>query len=372
MTTSTALLQLLLLVGTCVGRAQAACVDDSGEHLSMAIDAAIMELQAEKGWFHNLRSTTGYANAMSVHSCTPGDIWKYPAVNEAKGILKRVLETGKLRVAGVQWKAPGAADYATDGLNPTGFWPEYMKAIAGKLSAHYVANGASKPIVLERVYYSGSPLVVDAVARGVDVDMSEPYYYLSGSHGTLPRIEAMAFSCVTAGLASSFFTRSDSGVTSVDGLYDAISNSASLSGRSVGFIGSGNYDAVSAMLPSTTKPTIEKDNTMIQAGVLAGELIAGYLSEGSPKNASALGLTVFETGIVSPRVALFRKADPECAAAASAASEAPTTVGLIIVAAVALVLVLLLGFVIMRERVSKPLFMPLLSQTNVEQVKPQL
>ena len=35
----------------------------------MAVDAAIMELQGEKGWFHSLRANSGYTDAISVYSC---------------------------------------------------------------------------------------------------------------------------------------------------------------------------------------------------------------------------------------------------------------------------------------------------------------
>ena len=32
------------------------------------------------------------------------------------------LESGELKVAGVQWSIPGVADYKTDPDSPTGFW----------------------------------------------------------------------------------------------------------------------------------------------------------------------------------------------------------------------------------------------------------
>ena len=82
----------------------------------------MMELQGTKGWFHQLKTSTGYHNAESVNSCTPGPQWKYPAAADAKGLLKRVLEKGELRVAGVQWTKGEQADYITDPENPTGFW----------------------------------------------------------------------------------------------------------------------------------------------------------------------------------------------------------------------------------------------------------
>jgi len=233
-----------------------------------------------------------------------------------------------------------------------------MQAIVSTMSAHY-----GKTIELQRVYYSNSVLVVDAVAKADDVEMSEPYYYLSGFHATTPRIESLAFSCITAGLASSFYTKKGSGVTSVDALFDKVSQGPN---RAVGFIGQGNYDAVSAMLPDSTTATFVTNSSDMAANVLSGALVAGYVSEGAPLNAELFD--VFETGIVSPRVSLFHKDVLTCTDDADDVS----IVAIIVVAAITLVLALLLSFVIVRERVGKPLFMPLLHQAAVEGVKPQL
>jgi len=289
-----------------------------------------------------------------VYSCTPDSTkWKYPAKSEATGILARVLRTGKLRVAGVQWSAPNAADYKTDPLKPTGFWPGYMAAITEKMAKHY-----EQTITLERVYYKGSGLVVDAVAKGEEVDMSEPYYYLSGFHGTEPRIESLAFSCVTAGLASKFYTKKGGGITSVDKLYDRL---VADDDKYVGFIASGNYDAVSSLLPDSTMPQYKPNSSVIASKVLADKYVAGYVSEGEPPDAELFD--VFTTGIVSPRVALFHKDQLVC----SGTTPAMLTI-VIIVSAVALVLALLVAFVIIKERLGKPIFMPLI----MEAAKPQL
>ena len=92
-----------------------------------------------------------------------------------------------------------------------------------KLSANY-----GKTITIKRTYYTTDPnglgasqKVGHAVADGTD-DMSEPYYYLGGSHDGMPRIESLAFSCVTAGLESFFFTKADSGIASTDALFTAL------------------------------------------------------------------------------------------------------------------------------------------------------
>lgn len=344
------------------------CSDpNSADGISRAIDAAIMKLQGQKGWFHGLRTSSGYTNAMSVFSCTP-DVskWVFPAEAEATGILARVLRTNTLRVAGVKWSASsGAANYNAE--PPVGFWPGYMEAITAQLSANY-----GRTIALERVYFANSGLVVDAVAAGIHVDMSEPYYYLSGFNANVPRIESMAFSCVTAGLASKFFTTAGSGVTSTDELYTKISDGPN---RAVGFIGQGNYDAVSNMLPDSVTPTFVTNATDMAANVLSGALVAGYVSEGLPPNPTAF--EVFETGIISPRVALFRKDDPGCSTAggvlAAVREGAPGLIAaVVVVAVVALLSIVLLAYLICKERSGSPVFMPLLNTAAVEAVKPQL
>lgn len=359
------------------------CVDEnSADHLTQAVDAAIMELQSTIGWFHNLRTSTNSTNYMSVGSCTPDDSkWTYPSADSATGILARVLTLGKLRVAGVQWGPYNAP-------NPVGFWPNYMQEITDKLATAY-----GIPIELERVYYANSGLVVDAVADGSDVDMSEPYYYLAGFHLNAPRIEALAFSCITAGTASKFYTKADSGITTTEQLYNAILSGPS---RQVGFIGKGNYDSVSSILPDNVIDTIvDEGDAAIAAMVANGALLAGYVSEGAPPDAAQFN--VFETGIVSPRTILFHKDHYVCSLATSQSPGSPPPppsppplpgspdslpadasaecddikeekdvllVVLVVIAAVALVLVLLLSFVIMRERQSKPLFMPLLKEVH--------
>ena len=163
-----------------------------------------------RGWFHTLRASTNYLDAISVSSCTPHeDKWMYPKASEAIGVLKRVLDSGKLKVAGVAW-----GPYAANPDSPRGFWPDYMNSIAATMADHY-----NQSITIERVYYASSVLVVEAVEAAVEVDMSEPYYYLGGYHNALPRTEALAFSCITAATESHFYTNIGSGISSVDGLY---------------------------------------------------------------------------------------------------------------------------------------------------------
>lgn len=340
-------------------------ITTSGE-LSQAVDAAIAELMGTKGWFHDLRNTTGYKHALEVVTCTPDkNMWLYPPEKTATGSLKRVLTTGKLVVAGVKWSAPGAADYRTNPDAPTGFWPKYLEAIVDKISKAYKKN-----IRVVRIYYQTSGVVVDKVQAGV-VDMSEPYYYISGFVNNKPRIEALDYSCITAATEGAFYVRKDKNMNTFDDLYEKL-----VAGplHTVGFIGQGNYDSMSDKLPSSAVPYIPNDNpdsSALNQRVIDNLDLAVYVSEFNPGADVTDLLMAIPTGVVSPRVILF----PQQGAEAKSVDESKTRnsddksgggiiVGLVIVACVALLLGVLLTFVVVRERKGAPIFMPLLDSVS--------
>jgi len=354
-------------------QAEHPCIDPlSSEGLSGAVDAAIVSLLGQNGWLHGLRQTSGYTHPIEVTTCTPtASMWTWPSAVDASGILARVLAAGEVRVAGVQWKKGGAADYKTSPLAPTGFWPEYMNAIATQMSTHYGKN-----INVKRVYYANSDLVIAAVANGTDVDMSEPYYYLGGFHDSQPRIEALHSSCVTVATASAFSSTVASGISSMDQLYAKIVAGPN---RKVGFIGSGNYDAVSHVLPANVQPTYITDSIELENRVDDGTLLASYISESTANTAG--NRVVYESGVISPRVAFFHKdtvdecvhklalSDTAAAATNCAATkdEGSTLLGIVVVvlASVALLLTIILAFLIFKERSGKPVFYkPLLSANS--------
>ena len=146
-----------------------------------------------------------------------------------------------------------------------------------------MSTNYGKTIKVKRTYYESDPnglgasqKVGHAVADGKD-DMSEPYYYLGGAHDGVPRIESLAFSCITAGLESFFITKADSDIASTDALFNTLSTG---NNKAVGFIGSGNYDAVSHLLPADVDVRLETNASVIEALVKSGALVAGYSSEG--------------------------------------------------------------------------------------------
>lgn len=280
----------------------------SSEQLGMALDASITRLFQEEGsqWFNNLKAKYNYQQAVVVASCTPDPTkWPYPAKDTATGLLKRVLTSGELKVAGVNWIAPEplVADYITNTMTPTGFWPEYLKAIVRKLTENY-----GTAIRIQRVYKENSTQVNDAVARG-DVDMSEPYYYMNGFMGTRPRTEMLEFSCVTLGTDGKVIVSktTNAGVTTIPALLTFLASS--VDNNQMGFIGKGNYDSVSGILPTNMKVVYLPDGSAPDK-VASGALPSAFISEGMPKNPERFNF--IDLGTVSPRAIMLRKNVPTC------------------------------------------------------------
>lgn len=343
---------LLLAFGMFAYTAQAGSVlaDERGaDQLSQVVDAAITRLAGRGTWWNDQKIKHGFMNALQVFTCTPDDTkWTWPNAADATGLLKEVLDTSTLKVAGVEWNQAGVANYKVD--PPTGFWPEYLTEMVGEISTHY-----NKTIAIERKYYANSGLVVDAVADGREVHMSEPYYYVAGFHNNAPRIEALHSSCVTVGTQGNFIVKVDSGITTLEQLYQQISTGAI---KDVGFIDKGNADSVSSILPTNTfyKSSIT-NGTQLADQVFNGQIIAGYVSEGSPPEPERFRM--IPTGIVAPRVVLFRKDEPTCADKETE-TNAGVVAGLVILAIAVLVLVATLSVLIVREKRGSPVFAPLL------------
>jgi len=78
--------------------------------------------------------------------------------------------------------------------------------------------------------------------------------------------------------------------------------------------------------------------------------------------------SLFATGIVSPRVSLFRKYNPTCTADDDADINVGLVITLAILAAVALLLVSVVVHLIRMEKKGSPLFMPLMNERGVEAV----
>ena len=76
------------------------------------------------------------------------------------------------------------------------------------------------------------------------------------------------------------------------------------------FIGQGNYDSVKDILDDTAVAVFETDGVVLANQVADGTLLAGYVSEGAPPDPTRF--MEISTGIISPRVALFKKDVDTC------------------------------------------------------------
>mmetsp|Transcript_47672 Transcript_47672/g.91022 ORF Transcript_47672/g.91022 Transcript_47672/m.91022 type:complete len:357 (+) Transcript_47672:56-1126(+) len=322
----------------------------SGE-LQQVIDAAVTRVE-KKDWT-SLKQNHSFDTAVEVASCTAdNEKWTWPTGNfkEATGLWRRVLESGELKVGAVRWQTI-AANYFVD--PPTGFWPAYLQMIVDEINYHYKTN-----IQVKRTYYDTSVMNVAAVAAG-DMDVSEPYYYLSGFMDSRPRIEALDHSCITAGTHGHFFTKKDSGIENIDQLINEI---ATTDRRAVGFIGQGNYDSNKALLPDNVQEIFMVNSTYMENQVMNGQLVAGYDSESFPSDRERFN--VFTSGIVAPRVFLFRM-DKETQAQIGDDDTEPFVLAVLgLLAVLSVILSLLLGCMVYREKSGNPIFVHMLDKSR--------
>mmetsp|Transcript_27901 Transcript_27901/g.53097 ORF Transcript_27901/g.53097 Transcript_27901/m.53097 type:complete len:349 (+) Transcript_27901:97-1143(+) len=314
----------------------------SGE-LQRVIDAAVTRV--EKVDWVTLVKENSFDTAVEVATCTPDDEkWTWPSgdVDTATGLWKRVLQSNELKVGAVRWQTVAANYFAEP---PTGFWPAYLDKVMDQINAYYKTN-----IKVKRTYYENSVLNLAAVAAGA-VDVSEPYYYISGFLDNNPRIEAMHHSCVTAGTQGHFFTKVTSSIGTMDELINEIDTTEN---KSVGFIGQGNYDSNKALLPESVQQTFVTNSTYMENQVEDGKLLAGYVSEGFPSDPDRFN--VFPNGIVAPRVFLFRMDEGAKMESSNDDTEPAVLAVLVVLAVLGLVLALLLGFLVYKEKQGTPIF----------------
>ena len=133
----------------------------------------------------------------------------FPNASTATGQLRKVINSGKLKVA-----ALGPYNWGVDGNyeaepEPTGFWPDYLEAVVDALSA-----GLGTKIKTKRVYRESSTETLQLLLDG-KAHVSEPYFATNGFFGGLPRQDAFHMSCTTLGYDSTFFARNDEAAEAV-------------------------------------------------------------------------------------------------------------------------------------------------------------
>lgn len=224
----------------------------SSEDLSLAVDAAVVRLQAE-GEDEQAKLNNMPFEFIVIHTCRTTDPSLFIAPNyiTATGLLRSALDGKSLKVGALgpyDWGG-NDGDYTKD--PPVGFYPdwltafcEYFNALAGPDGVRYDANGT---ITCDRVYQPSSSAVFKDLFDGVSY-VTEPYYTVDASytgtgedcsadsdcrvanlaggtevcststctHPTSPRIRHFRQSCSTVGIDSTFMVAKNFTFTPID------------------------------------------------------------------------------------------------------------------------------------------------------------
>ena len=292
---------------------------------TIALNAAVMEVNSN-GQFLALQEANAPFQAVAAFTCgvQPG---AFPNASTATGVLADIVKSKTLKVA-----ALGPYDWGVDGnytkAEPTGFWPDYVAAVASELSA-----GLGIEIAVERAYSASSTGTLQLLLDG-EAHISEPYFATNGFFGDLPRQDAFHMSCTTLGYDSTFFTRNQAVLAARASLSqgkddgdvgggkgEAIGAGSGLrslailrerlesEGGAVAFIGEGNYHSVQHVLPPSKADGGNWEVVYIahldemEAAVANGTVLAGLVS-GEPEDVDGV-LNTFSSGTISPRAALM-------------------------------------------------------------------
>jgi len=156
----------------------------SSEDLSLAVDAAVVRLQAE-GKDEEAKLSNMPFEFIVIHTCRTTDPGLFIAPNyiTATGLLRSVLDDKSLKVGALGPYDWGGNNYVED--PPVGFYPdwltafcEYFNALAGPDGVRYDANGT---ITCDRVYQPSSSAVFKDLFDGVSY-VTEPYYIVDASY----------------------------------------------------------------------------------------------------------------------------------------------------------------------------------------------
>eukprot|EP00727_Mastigamoeba_balamuthi_P013910 m51a1_g9141 putative membrane-bound protein (407) ;mRNA; f:76529-78038 len=233
--------------------------DSTADDLSAAVDAALTRV-----WMTGkdviARQKNPPLDFLQVQSCQRTDLSAFPVPrrDKATGILRAVLDTGRLLLAGLPANWDNVGNYAVS--PPTGFYPDFVTAFCEEFAKLAGDDGvAYGPVKCERVLSPTSGAVLGSVLNGT-AHVVEPYYVVDASYsGTgescvadsncsggdtcratassgsskvcvrvpaVPRSRAFRLSCTTFGIVSFFVTRRDSGFHVAPWLAGVISASA--------------------------------------------------------------------------------------------------------------------------------------------------
>jgi hypothetical protein len=185
----------LVLFSSTLVSVRAMFTAEPADTLRRAIDAAIVRA------LHDNADRQAAANNppfdfVAVHTCRTDEVDRFPFPTPVAGDrLQKAVARGKLRIA-----ALGPYDWGQDGNYkadpPTGFWPEFYKAVEGHFNTQYGVG-------FERVYNGSSAGTMNLLETD-EADATEPYWTVDAYHKGTPRPHAFVYSCTTLGYDSTF------------------------------------------------------------------------------------------------------------------------------------------------------------------------
>ncbi|KAK8799723.1 hypothetical protein WA158_006271 [Blastocystis sp. Blastoise] len=265
---------------------QASTTTDVNADWRQAFNAALARV-ISSGEFLELRSKWEISEIIACFTCAPSpSVMPYPPASSATGKLKKILANKEIVITGYYYNDLPSGNYMVD--PPVGFWPEYFSLIVSKLSEEY------GQLNIKRLYFKSSLDALDAVATG-KADISELYYVIGGFYNGRPRIEAFDIPCTAGAYESSAWTASTSSITSMDSLRNAITRGDN---KKVGFMSTGDFNAVEAVLPSSVQPVYIFDDEELHQAVVNGTLLAVVTSSRPPETPD---IQIFGSGVISPR-----------------------------------------------------------------------
>eukprot|EP00914_Ancora_sagittata_P014950 GHVO01029351.1.p1 GENE.GHVO01029351.1~~GHVO01029351.1.p1 ORF type:complete len:309 (-),score=43.92 GHVO01029351.1:152-1078(-) len=218
-----------------------------------------------KGLFDVVEESEGQRVPASM-ACNSEGNWDMSG-HEFDEWLQTILNRGTLRVGGVQGDWGPDGNYTTD--VPTGFWPDYMRAIIAEMS-----KVAGAPLDIEWLYYESSNNVFIALEEG-EVDMTDAYYLISGfsDDARTPRLLGYDAGCPGAATPVTMTLAAHSGLISFNQVYHHLDTD----GGTVGILTEGNQHLVKPILPkSGVEYVVYMHASDLITGLKSGEVVAAF------------------------------------------------------------------------------------------------
>lgn len=215
-------------------RAMFSCGEEECDTLVEALDASIVRALDQGADVEAARNNPPF-EYVSVHTCRTSEWSRFPYADATQGDrLDQARQRGTIRLASLgKYDWGNAGNYTAS--PPTGFWPDFERAIEIELERHL---GVS----FERVWAPTSDATMDLVRDGL-ADATPPYWTIDAFYENRARQHTFAPTCTTLGYDSTFLVRIDPSSSS--------SNRKSASSRSIALASAATAAIMGAFLVAT-------------------------------------------------------------------------------------------------------------------------